>query len=581
MRRRAALTLALVVGLLAAAFALLGRDGDRALRPARHETTRHPRANVILLTIDTLRPDHLGAYGYAHPTSPHLDELARESVLFEDAVSSSAWTSPGLVSLLTGLFAVRHGVTGPAASVAPGTPTLATELAGRGYRVPNLVYLTSIPNYANLGFGPPLQEFFSDEGGPDELARWLEHGPEEPFFLWYHYRYVHLPYRAPESEVRAVWPSAAATAPVSEGLAAVQRDVIVPRDSLAFALPADREAVTRLYDGEVHAMDAWLGDVLARLERRGLLDRSVLAISADHGEELFDHGWVGHASTTLHATLFEELIRIPLLIRFPGGAHGGLRIAEPVRGVDLMPTLLDAVDVAAPTGLDGRSLLPLVRGETLPPAPAMLESAIAGYQTPPARDGERLAGIRERGWKLVLARGQPRARLFHVASDPRERTDLGGTGLSEETQLRTTLTRYLAEHDPGFFVDRPPRDATVADAVPADAPCPSIEAPRDGASLTFEADAGVVRARWAGRADLRYMLEYELGEGRFHTVGHMPLVGNAHDFGPYPREVWRSFGDFNPWRVRVVLTGREDCAPARVEFRFASEADRAQGSPER
>ncbi len=569
MRHRAALTLAL--GAIAMALMLLGRGRSPDGHAVAPDFRRFPGANVILISIDTLRPDHLGAYGYPRPTSPHLDALARSAVLFEDAVSSSAWTSPGLVSLLTGLFTVRHGVTGPAASAPSGTPTLATELAARGYGVPNLVYLTSIPNYANLGFGPPLQQFFSDEGGDDELARWLEHHPEEPFFLWYHYRYVHLPYRPPAADVAAVWPAPTTESPVSEGLAAVQRDVIVPRDSLAFALPADRDAVTRLYDGEVHAMDAWLGNVLARLERLGLLDRSVLAVSADHGEELFDHGWVGHASTTLHASLFEELVRIPLLIRLPGGWNGGRRISDAVRGVDVMPTLLDAVGVRAPSDIDGRSLLPLMHGEPLPPVPAILETAIAGYQTPPAREGERLAAIRDRGWKLVLERGNPKSQLFHLASDPHETTNLGGTGRAEESELRTTLTRYLAQHDPGFFVDRSRPVAASAAPAPADAPCPLVQAPRNGAILDFDADGGLVRARWTGSAGLPYVLEYELGEGRFHTVGRMPLTGNVHDFGPYPREVWRSFADFNPWRVQVVLVGREDCAPAPVEFRFTTD----------
>ncbi len=172
----------------------------------------------------------------------------------------------------------------------------------------------------------------------------------------------------------------------------------------------------------------------------------------------------------------------------------------------------------------------------------------------------------------MLERGKPAAHVFHLVSDPRETRDLGGMGHAEEIELRTTLTRYLALHDPGFFVDRLRPEAASPAAAPADAPCPRVESPGNDAILDFDAGGGLVRARWVGRSDLPYVLEYELGEGRFHTVGRMPLTGNVHDFGPYPREVWRSFADFNPWRVRVVLVGREDCAPAPVAFRFATDA---------
>lgn len=572
MRRRAAaaLTLATVGSALITSWALLSARAPTtgATDPAVAPTATPP--NVILLTIDTLRPDHLGVYGYRRPTSPNLDRFAGSAVVFEDTVASSAWTSPGLVSLLTGLFAVRHGVVGPAASAPTGTPTLATLLATAGYQVPNLVYLTSIPNYMNLGFGPPLKQFFDEASGSDEATRWLDHGPEEPFFLWYHYRHIHLPYQPSRPALQAVWPEAPQAGPhESAGVVAVRNDVIVPRDSVVFSLPGDRDVVVQLYDGEVREMDDWLGAFLDDLHGRGLLDRSLIVISADHGEELFDHGWVGHASTTLSASLHEELVKIPLLIRFPGGRFGGLRVADSARGVDVLPTVLDALGLAIPTGLDGRSLMPAVRGERLPGAPAILETAIAGYQTPPSRTGERLAGIRHAGWKLVVGCGEVRPQLFHTHLDPDEVADLAGSGEPKEIELRAELTRYLATWDPRFLLGEcgeGPAESTPIE--PGRTPCPVVEEPVDGATIRFDDHGGIVQARWSGSADARYQLEYELGEGRFHTVGRMPVTGNRQEFGPFPRSVWQSFRDFNPWHVKVILQGRADCAPAEVRFRF-------------
>ncbi len=549
----------------------IGVRGGSDCAPLPSPDPGRPRPSVILLTVDTLRPDHLGLYGYPKPTSPSLDRFASQAAVFDQAVASSAWTSPGLVSLLTGLFAARHGVTGPAESVAAGTPTFATLLARAGYRVPNLVYLTSIPNYANLGFGAPDKQYFGDETGAGELGRWIQQAPEEPFFLWYHYRYVHLPYQPSAEAMRLFWPEGVdRSKPESPGLRAVRDDAIVPRDSLAFDLPGDRERVTALYDGEVRTMDTWLGTVLGQLASSGLLDRSVVAVSADHGEELFDHGWVGHASTSLHASLHEELVRVPLMIRFPGGAGGGCHIHDPVRQVDVLPTVLSYLGIDGPTEIDGRDLLPAVRGRKLARAPAILGTAIAGYQTPPSREGERLAGIRDDGWKLVLARCNPRAALFHTASDPSETVDLGGTGRPEEAKLRSRLGEFLVRYDPGFFLCEPAAAAPPPAPVAGDLPCPEIELPVDGATLSFDDDNGTIHGRWSGRPDLHYMLEYELGEGRFHTVGRMPVDGNEKSWGPFPRGVWSSFPEFNPWRVRVTIPGQTGCDTKPVVFRFAA-----------
>ena len=153
------------------------------------------RPNILLVTVDTFRPDHLGYYGYPLDTSPHLDTLSSEGVFFKQAFSSSGWTTPGLISILTSLYAPTHGVDIRGRSLAPQVETLVDALRGAGYRVPDLFFLTEIPNFANLGFEAYAKRDQLIHDGDEILFHWLEQesDPEQPFFLYYHYRDLHLP----------------------------------------------------------------------------------------------------------------------------------------------------------------------------------------------------------------------------------------------------------------------------------------------------------------------------------------------------------------------------------------------------
>ncbi|MDP6775942.1 MAG: sulfatase-like hydrolase/transferase, partial [Candidatus Latescibacteria bacterium] len=153
------------------------------------------KPNVLLITVDTFRPDHIGVYGYGRNTTPALDRLAEDGVVFTDAISSSSWTTPGLLSGLTGLWAPTHGVDVRGKALRKGTPTMATLLREAGYAAPDILYLSSLPNFQNLGLTatyPERDRYLPS--GDEVLFKALEAYQDSTFFLYYHYRNLHLPY---------------------------------------------------------------------------------------------------------------------------------------------------------------------------------------------------------------------------------------------------------------------------------------------------------------------------------------------------------------------------------------------------
>lgn len=379
--------------------------------------------SIIVITIDTLRRDHLSLYGYPRPTTPALDALAVESIVFERAVATSPWTKPSTASLFTGLHTSEHGAYGEF-KVRPGLRFLAEVLREHGYATAAFSgnpYVS--PSY---GLDPGFTRFDSMGGQTPkdyvdirkilEKARfWLDAWGEEPIFLYLHTMNVHGPYRAP-AEYR-------------------ERFLDGPHESFPFRNPiwidiAERQRVERgsevtdahlrdlaaHYDGAIAYTDAMLGGFVEDLRLRGILDRSLLVITSDHGEELFDHGSFGHRRS-LHA----ELVDIPLLLRLPGGRQGGLRISEPVSLIDLPITLLDLADA-----LDrepgrrfgrGQSLAPLL-AEAREPGPARALMAELINRPEPSTMLEL--------WphRLIQMSGDHSARLYRVDEDPGETRNL-------------------------------------------------------------------------------------------------------------------------------------------------------------
>jgi arylsulfatase A-like enzyme/4-amino-4-deoxy-L-arabinose transferase-like glycosyltransferase len=393
----------LALALVAAVF--LARDREAAPGAPSPE-----RRSIVLVSIDTLRPDHLGCYGYARPTSPNLDAFAAAGVLFERAYAPSSWTLPSHASMLSGLSPFRHGAVDASVRIPDGVPLVAELLRARGYET-----------FGAVG-NPFVSEHFGFARG---FARWLERrksgtDPEgyqaevmaelgrlrPPFFAFLHYNSVHHPY-APAPAFNLFAPKDA------QGIrgARVGRLLHALEKGAPPVTPAEREMMVGLYDGEIRAMDDRLGRTLDLLSRT-YGDELLVIVTADHGEEFLEHGGLMHSRT-----LYDELLHVPLLVR-GGGLPASRRVPEMVSLMDVAPTLLDWAGVPAPGRLDGRSLLPLLRGSE-GRGTSLLPLHTRGHDK-----GVELWGLRAPGAKLIVDQRTGRREFYLLDEDPGETRNL-------------------------------------------------------------------------------------------------------------------------------------------------------------
>jgi arylsulfatase A-like enzyme/Flp pilus assembly protein TadD len=412
--------------------------------------------NLLLVVIDTLRPDHLGAYGYPRPTSPRLDAAAEAAVLFENAISQAPWTAASLASLFTGLYPSVHGLDsgprwGPSERSAggalefgvqtvlsPSQVTLAEVLRRSGYRTAGFVSNT----YANsiFGFAQGFEKYDDEHGdygmSPESPKRrahdtnrsvfeWLDAELEEPFFLFVHYNDPHWPYDPP-APFGQRWVSGyrGQLTPAETGAALDRKG-----EPITYLSPDDIRYVIGLYDGEIAYVDAQVGRLLDRV-RSLELDREVwIAITSDHGEEFLDHGGGSHGFT-----LYDEQIRVPLLFLAPGRLEPS-RIDAQVRLIDVPPTILEIAGVEVPPeGIQGRSLLPLMKGTTSESREAYSE---ATYH------GNRKSLRTTDGRKVIYGLEDGEVDYFDLSADPKERTALEDPGDPRWSSLRDQLLGWV------------------------------------------------------------------------------------------------------------------------------------------
>ncbi len=371
--------------------------------------------NVVLISIDTLRADHLSSYGYERETSPNLDRLASAGVLFEGAYAHAPKTAPSHMSLMTSVLPEVHRVGNRVqgrrgARLSPGLPTLAELLHDAGYQT---VAFTSGGNVGGgLGFrrGFERYEHLSVDARESfgRAADWVAGSPSQPFFLFVHTYQTHAPYLPPPGYYELYTdPGYAGRIPGRPGAHRGRAPGEFMR--LAdFGDPSDVAHLQDLYDGCIRYVDDRLGSLLDALEEAGASDDTIVIVASDHGEEFLEHAGSGHS------TLFDEVLRVPLIFRMPPalGDRPGLRVREPVGLVDVVPTILELLGLPPLAHSQGRSLLPLLRGEPdLSPRP--------GYAQTLTREASAL-----RLGRFKLVRDGPEPRLFDLVEDPREQKPL-------------------------------------------------------------------------------------------------------------------------------------------------------------
>lgn len=422
---------ALLTGLtLIAIGAFRGRSPDwSTVSPGQ----AHPP--VILISLDTLRADHLGCYGYPRPTSPAIDAFASQSVRFANVISESCWTLPSHMTLFTGLYPTTHGVKTPGATLSKHTPTLAELFKKAGYQtfaVTGGGYLAK-----SYGFSRGFDRYVvTDNHG---LAAAVEHAkdfldriePGTPFFLFIHAYDLHAPYTS-GAAFDDLFKS-----PGAEPFQQWEQNEFAFKDEGLDLTPGNIKFLEDRYNAGIRQADERIGDFFEGLKRCGLWDRAILALVSDHGEEFGEHGFVGH-----RGALYREYVEPPVILRAPGFAP---RVVEHGIGLkDVHGTLLALTGVGGP-GSHGHSLVPLMQGRSLDPWPLFSEVETHG-------------NFRSVVWEnrhLIIKAYDPQPRLFDWAADPQEQRDIAG-------QRPEWVESLLA------VMPNPPESLLHPDSIPAD-----------------------------------------------------------------------------------------------------------------
>jgi arylsulfatase A-like enzyme len=409
--------------------------------------------NLLLLSIDTLRRDHLSFSGYQRPTAPNLARLAREGIVFEDAVAAHTQTAPSHASVMTGLHPGTHGILRNGMRLVDDARTLQGMLRVRGWRTAAFLSGWTLGRETGLDVG--FEEYESplgretrkrrpaDETWPG-VERWLLHRtpPEEPFFLFVHLYDPHFRYAPPEEYALRFLPPGTQLRPVDRD------EIREPHLYRSLDEETRRHYVAR-YDGAIAYADHYVGVLFRTLEEMGVWDRTLVVFLSDHGETLFerdrpaDHG----------GRVYEEQVRIPLVLRLPHGKHGGQRIPFPVHHVDVLPTLLELLDLPAPEGFPGRSLGGWIAGEADPlderPLYSQAESKperVPHISARLVRD-ELVWAIRLGRFKLIEypTRGGRYLELFDLERDPGETRNRASIDPERAARFAERLERWRAD----------------------------------------------------------------------------------------------------------------------------------------
>lgn len=405
---------------------------------------RPERPNLILISLDTLRARSLGVYGYQRDTSPFLDRLARESTVFEHAMTTAATTGPAHMSMFTGLYPPRHGVMGGMEDRDPEYSTIAQRLRAGGYHTAAFTENGFLIRHTGAGDGFTRytenrgKELMTPPGDAQvtfsQVRDWLQNDPPRPFFLFVHTYQVHSPYEPP-APYDALFEGDGAAGPEDDR---ARRD----RDN---------------YDREIRLLDDELERFFGDLRSLGLARDTVVVITSDHGEEFGEHGFLQHSSA-----LFDEVMHIPLLVWGPGRIPAGRRVAGVASLIDIHPTLLEIAGLPPAADVDGLSLLPATQSGALPDRAVYAEARGTGRRPvsgSPIPWNPPLIAWRTRDAKYIAHRpetGPARPALYYdLLNDPGETTPMV-LAESEQQHLEATISSYVDKNPDQHALARDP-----------------------------------------------------------------------------------------------------------------------------
>ncbi|HPG25831.1 MAG TPA: sulfatase [Myxococcota bacterium] len=460
------LALAILLGLAVGCPADDAGDPSRAVATTQHEVegwrsvpqpaTANPMEpahtgavssppNFVLIVVDTLRADHLAHYGYERDTTRHLDGLRRRATIFDNAYSTAPWTGPSTISIHTGLSTIRHGANAHGDRIPDEAITLAEYLSDAGYATHGISFNPNVSRKTGFdaGFDVFDDAHRSSTSYPDisqmtqKVYEWAEAAPTQPFFLYLHPMNVHGPYRVPpprQADLLGTPPSREFKYYDGEVMHPLMRDPERDKDALrASVSPAYLQSLIDQYDTAVRYSMDQIAFMIGILAERGLLENTVLILTSDHGEELFDHGGFSHGYS-----LYRELLHVPLYLHLPGQTTPGKR-DHLVSTIDILPTVLELADIEPRATPDGISLLT--------PSDLVPGDRLIIQQTSWPKRAVGLSAIRGRHHFIDLERSydhpEPSIRLFDLGADHAEQHDLAAVRPEQITELRGTLTTRI------------------------------------------------------------------------------------------------------------------------------------------
>jgi len=410
------------------------------------------KPNIIVIVADALRSDHLSCYGYHRLTSPHLDRFAEQCVLFESAFSASPSTASSVPCLVTGLCCSLHGtgVDGNALALNSKIPTMPELLKKHGYVT---VAFNTNPLVAgrygySRGYDARFEMFPSEnekqlvgslrqwcdgigEAGPvkfhrpyncsrqvnKKIGQWLQSNTSYPFFMWIHYMDTHSPY-LPRDPYFTRYTVNHSTGRVITFLQKFERLVGKLHQGAADLTAEEKDLIVNCYDSEIAYLDAGFGELLTLLQRDNLLDNTVIFVTADHGEEFWEHGAWGH-----YIRMYDFNLRVPLLLKHPGATEQK-RVAGQVRNIDILPTILDIIGAAPPQRLSGVSLLPYIHNEAHTPELPVIAEGGGVKRLSTDEFVDRLYAVRTARYKYIKNATTNELQLYNLTDDPLELNNL-------------------------------------------------------------------------------------------------------------------------------------------------------------
>jgi len=409
-----------------------------AFLPGCRAPERKPVRNVVLISIDTLRADRLGTYGFSLPTSPELDAFAARGAVFENASSTAPWTQPAHASMLTGLYPAQAGMRRLRSALPTDVTSVAERMQRAGFLTVGCVNSTFLGAFQR-GFDRWSYVTEDESAGGSASAindlalAGIRSAAGERLFLFVHYFDVHTPYKSRPQFERPF-------------LAGVELGRVERGPRFFFRVnhgqiqltAQEIEALSQLYEAGIRQLDERLGILLRQVEKTLDWDSTLVIVTSDHGDAFLEHGMVSHGGQ-----LYQEALHVPIIL-FGGGVPAGARIAAPVSLVDVAPTVLAAAGLPSPRDLPGIDLASYWMGSRTPPSDRPLIA-----QSAPALYGDSLRGLRRGRFKLIEDTEAGRRELYDLAVDPKETTDL--------SSLRPSLSAELGAALDGFM-DRYPDD---------------------------------------------------------------------------------------------------------------------------